>query len=120
MATVTAGPGMGLNMAAFDADGLANGDVVSSSTTQVTVTHGTAQDVFTGAFVLGADGQAMSGTLNGVTEQQSGAQAMQITGLSLNWAQALEVTGTGEPAQVLGFLLSGSDNIAGSGFADVL
>jgi Ca2+-binding RTX toxin-like protein len=120
MATLTAGPGMGLNMSAFDADGLANGDVSGSSASQVIVDDGTTQFVFTGAFVLDGGGQATSGTLTGLSELQSGVQTMQIAGLSLDWADALDAIGSGDRAVVLGALLGGADSLAGSASADTL
>jgi Ca2+-binding RTX toxin-like protein len=120
MATFTAGPG-GVDMSAFDAAGLANGEAISATTSKVVVTYApSVQDEFYGAFTLDSSGQPVSGTLTGVHELHGGQLAFQIDGLSLDWANTLAAIGQADAATTLSALLGGADTLIGSAQNDVL
>ena len=120
MATFTAGV-FGNNLDQLDIGVLVLGQVSGASSTSFTITVGTEATSFSGSgFVFGANGFPTAGTINSVSETNSGQAVYTASGFSVATSTFFSWVTVGDNEAAKTALMGGADLFIGSPLADLM
>ncbi|MDG2521182.1 hypothetical protein P7B02_06470 [Caulobacter segnis] len=120
MAKVTAGAVAGFNMFDMDIGGIAEGDILSATPTQIVIGYGGGDtDTFIGSFTY-AGSNITGGTLNRIEVRVGNALVWTASDFSASVPQFLAWLAADDTEAAVRSILSGADEITGSSGADVL
>jgi serralysin len=121
MAILVSGGSFPLRFDELDLSILLEGEIISSSSTSVTIEFDDGfREIFTGFGILyDGFGIPRGGTLTGYRETLDGVTTFEVTGLNFPVSTFVAAVESGSTIAALSGLLSGNDNLTGTAFDDI-